>query len=184
MIILKYCDNRHQLFLISPIPTHELASYIVLRHVKAPFDTMTFNINRDAASPEYKELVKVHLARQVGSRYYITSYNAGRILCLSEAIKEFLAQEQQLKSLNKLEKEVQQKMEQTDILAQLQLDRLLFDHIYSDQGRIEPPKVARGHVTNVNGKIQNNVIYRTLLLLLATPDVREIHCRRRLHDVA
>jgi len=86
---------------------------------------------KDAASPEYKELVKVHLARQVGSRYYITSYNAGRILCLSEAIKEFLAQEQQLKSLNKLEKEVQQKMEQTDILAQLKLDGLLFDHIYT-----------------------------------------------------
>jgi len=33
------------------------------------------------------------------------------------------------------------------------------------QGRI-------GHVTSVNGKIQNNVIYRTSLLLLATPDVR------------
>ena len=42
------------------------------------------------------------------------------------------------------------------------------------QGRIEPPKVARGHVTSVNGKIQSSVIYRTSLLLLATPDVREI----------
>lgn len=59
---------------------------------------------KDAASLEYKELVKVHLARQVGSRYYITSYNAGRILCLSEAIKEFLAQEQQLKSLTNLKR--------------------------------------------------------------------------------
>ena len=52
------------------------------------------------------------------------------------------------------------------------------------QGRIEPPKAARGHVTSVNGKIQNNVIYRTSLLLLATPDVREIRGARRLHDVA
>ena len=34
---------------------------------------------------EYKDLAKVHLARQVGSWYYVTSYNAGRILCLSEA---------------------------------------------------------------------------------------------------
>ena len=54
---------------------------------------------QDAASPEHKQLSKVHLARQVGSRYYVTSYNAGRIFCLSEAIREFLAQEQLLKSL-------------------------------------------------------------------------------------
>ena len=46
------------------------------------------------------------------------------------------------------------------------------------QGLIEPPKAARGHVTSVNGKIQNNVIYRTLLLLLATPDVCEIRYLR------
>jgi len=50
------------------------------------------------------------------------------------------------------------------------------------QGRIEPPKAARGHVTSVNGKIQNNVICRTSLLLLATPDVREIRGARTLHD--
>ena len=75
----------------------------------------------------------MHLARQVGSRYYVTSYNAGRIFCLSRAIKEFLAQEQMLKALNRLEKEVQQKMGQSDILAQLKLDDgLLFDHLYSD----------------------------------------------------
>ena len=35
-----------------------------------------------------------------------------------------------------------------------------------------------GHVTSVNGKIQNNVIYRTSLLLLATSDVREIRYLR------
>jgi len=47
-----------------------------------------------------------------------------------------------------------------------------------NQGRIEPPKAARGHVTSVNGKIQNSVIYRTSLLLLATPDVRDIRSLR------
>ena len=52
------------------------------------------------------------------------------------------------------------------------------------QGRIEPPKAARGHVTSVDGKIQNNGIYRTSLLLLVTPDVRDIRGARRLHDVA
>ena len=41
-----------------------------------------------------------------------------------------------------------------------------------------------GHVTSVNGKFQNKVIYRTSLLLLATPDVREIRGACRLHDVA
>jgi len=54
----------------------------------------------------------------------------------------------------------------------------------ANQGLIEPPKAARGHVTSVNGKIQNDVIYGTSLLLLATPDVREIRGARRLHDVA
>jgi len=47
-----------------------------------------------------------------------------------------------------------------------------------DQGLIEPPKAARGHVTRVNGKIQNNVIYRTSLLLLAIPDVRSLRYLR------
>ena len=99
---------------------------------------------------EYKDLAKVHLARQVGSRYYVTSYNAGRILCLSEALKEFLVQEQMLKSLNKLEKEVQQKMGQKDILAQLKLDGLLFEHLYSDLMMLVKSKALDKSVLDMN----------------------------------
>ena len=51
---------------------------------------------------------------------------------------------------------------------------MLLHNITLGQGLIEPPKAARGHVTSVNGKIQNNVIYRTSLLLLATPNVRSL----------
>ena len=75
----------------------------------------------------YKELAKVHLVMQVGSRYYVTSYNAGWICCLSEVIREFLGQENELKSLKKLESE-----EDGTVLAQLKLDGLLFDHLYTD----------------------------------------------------
>ena len=99
---------------------------------------------------EYKELAKVHLARQVGSPYYVTSYNAGQIFCLSGAIKEFLAQEQMLKALNKLEKEVQQKMGQSDILAQLKLDGLLFDHLYSDLMMLVKSKALDKSVLDMN----------------------------------
>ena len=80
---------------------------------------------------EYKELAKVHLARQVGSRYCHIVQCRANFLSF-RANKKFLAQEQMLKALNRLEKKVQQKMGQSDILAQLKLDGLLFDHLYSD----------------------------------------------------
>ena len=49
------------------------------------------------------------------------------------------------------------------------------DPMVLNQGLIKP---LRGHVTSVNGKIKNNVIYRTSLLLLATPDVRSLRYLR------
>ena len=68
----------------------------------------------------------------------------------SEALKEFLAQEQMLKSLNKLEKEVQQKMGQKDILAQLKLDGLLFEHLYSDLMMLVKTKALDKSVLDMN----------------------------------
>jgi len=50
-------------------------------------------------------------------------------------------------------------------LVLLQALAILIAVFEYDQGLIEPPKAARGHVTSVNGKIQNNVIYRTSLFL-------------------
>ena len=45
----------------------------------------------------------VYLKRQVGSRYYITSCNAGRIF-LSKALRELLTEQKEIKKLNFLER--------------------------------------------------------------------------------
>ena len=51
---------------------------------------------------------------------------------------------------------------------------------YPVSRRINPEgeRVCNSRTGSVNGKIQNNVIYRTSLLLLATPDVRSLRYLR------
>ena len=58
----------------------------------------------DGEEREYFESAqKVVLERQVGSRYYVTSYNACRIYFLQKAMLLFLKEQQMMKSLNILE---------------------------------------------------------------------------------
>jgi len=72
------------------------------------------------------------LARQVGSRYHVTAKNAGRILYLNKAIRDFLTDLAQYKALNQLESQVLKQLSNDSILTQLKLDGLLFDQLYAD----------------------------------------------------
>lgn len=80
----------------------------------------------------YKEAVGIELARQVGSRYYVTAYNAGRLFYLAPAIIQFLHEQKVMKSLNQLEVEVEQKLQSERIKAELKVDGLFFDKVYAD----------------------------------------------------
>ena len=83
-------------------------------------------------SEALKEALGVRLDRQVGSRYFITSRNAGRIFYLRDLALQFVNNLNLAKELNGLEKEVQQSLQDTTKLALLKADALFFDKIYAD----------------------------------------------------
>jgi hypothetical protein len=74
----------------------------------------------------YEKCTQIHLARQVGSRYFVSAYNAAKIIFLRMA-----ALERQFKR-NKLEKEVYAKLQDPSVITSLKADGLMFLHIYAD----------------------------------------------------
>ena len=87
------------------------------------------NLETEASRKDYYELCKkIHLARQVGSRYFVTAHNAAKILFLQEAALSFL----EVFRKNKLENEVYVKLRSPSVIAGLKADGLMFLHIYAD----------------------------------------------------
>ena len=80
----------------------------------------------------YESAQKVTLERQIGSRYYVTSRNAGRIHFLCRAMIAFLHERQLVKSLNRLESTCLLKLRDPIIIATLKLEGLMFDKVYAD----------------------------------------------------
>ena len=80
----------------------------------------------------YLSTQKVVLERQVGSRYYVTSCNAGRLYFLRKALIEFLKEQELLKALNRLESTCLKKLHDSLLLTNLRLEGLMFDKVYAD----------------------------------------------------
>ena len=76
--------------------------------------------------------MSIRLTRQVGSRYFGTSRNAGRNLCLARRATQFLEVLQVTKELNNLEKDVLNYLKTPHVLAVLKVDGLIYDQIYAD----------------------------------------------------
>ena len=76
--------------------------------------------------------LNVKLARQVGSRYFVTSRNAGRIFFLAPYAVSYINNLQLTKELNNLEKDVLKYLTTPHELAQLKVDGLFFDKVYAD----------------------------------------------------
>ena len=72
------------------------------------------------------------LERQVGSRYYVTSCNAGRLYFLCKALIEFLKEQELIKDLNHLESTCLKKLHDSLLLTNLRLEGLMFDKVYPD----------------------------------------------------
>ena len=88
---------------------------------------------KDSEDQYYKECVKVRLARQVGSRYFVTAANASKAFYLVPAAIEFL----QFNGIsdtsgNRLEKELYVQLQDPTILALLKADALMFYFVYAD----------------------------------------------------
>lgn len=81
----------------------------------------------------YQTCLRVKLDRQVGSRYFVTAANAGKILFLQEAAVDFLQYcGKSADSGNKLEQTVFKKLQDPDELSQLKGDAVMFHHVYSN----------------------------------------------------
>ena len=79
----------------------------------------------------YQICAKIRLDRQVGSRYFVSACNAGKILFLRKAALDFLLYTGKSDG-NKLEQDVYQKLLDPDMLSQLKADALMFHHVYSN----------------------------------------------------
>ena len=72
------------------------------------------------------------LERQVGSRYHVTSCNAGRLYFLCKALVKFLKEQELVKALNCLESTCLKKLHDSLLLANLRLEGMIFDKVYAD----------------------------------------------------
>ena len=71
----------------------------------------------------------MRLDRQVGSRYFVSAANAGKIVLLQEAAVDYL-QYSDKSCGNKLEHRVFKKLQDQDKLSQLKCDAIMFHHMY------------------------------------------------------
>ena len=79
----------------------------------------------------YKSCTNVVLDCQIGSRYFVTAANAGKILYLKEAAIEFLKYTGR-ENGNRLEKDVAIKLQDCNELAALKADAFMFFRVYAD----------------------------------------------------
>ena len=77
----------------------------------------------------YPQCVQIKLERQVGSRYFVTAANSGKILVLRKAAISFLEYTGKEKG-NKLEQSVFKRLNDPAELAHLKADAILFHHVY------------------------------------------------------
>ena len=76
--------------------------------------------------------INVRLERQVGSRYFVTSRNAGRLFFLAPQAVKYVQSLQIVKELNNLEKDVLRQLSNNFDRGLLKVDGIFFDKIYAD----------------------------------------------------
>ncbi len=80
----------------------------------------------------YKNCTKLHLHRQIGSRYFVTASNACLVLFLKNAAIEYLNFTGKSTGGNKLEQVVFSKLQDPLELAHLKTDCLIYYNVYAD----------------------------------------------------
>ena len=97
-----------------------------------------------------KAALGVRMERQVGSRYFVTARNAGRIFYLRPLAIRYLEEYSQTKELNGLEKDVLQHMKSEIDSALLKVDGLFFDKVYADLMMLMKSKKLGKKLLDVN----------------------------------
>jgi E1A/CREB-binding protein len=97
----------------------------------------------------YQQCAKIKLDRQVGSRYFVTAANAGKVFFMREAAIRFLKYTGK-ENGNKLERTVFQKLQDSLELAHLKADALLFHHVYCDLVMLAKSTTLNKNVLDMN----------------------------------
>ena len=129
-------------------------------HGNAAFRVYLENRSTMGDDSYFRDAQSVYLKRQVGSRYYVTSCNAGRIFFLSKALREFLTEQKEIKKLNFLESTGLKKLNNVELLTKARLEGLLFDKVYADLMMLVKSKEL------CKSSIDMNVHYGELLAFL------------------
>ena len=79
----------------------------------------------------YQQCKSVTFERQVGSRYFVSAANAGKIPFMAPVAVEFLEYTGK-HSGNMLERSVYTKLKDSNELASLKADAIIFHHVYAD----------------------------------------------------
>ena len=77
----------------------------------------------------YQKCNQIKMDRQVGSRYFVTAANSGKVLFLRQAAIDFLSFTGKITG-NKLEQSVNEKLHDLARLTYLKADAILFHHVY------------------------------------------------------
>ena len=83
----------------------------------------------------YRSCTTVNLHRQVGSRYFVSASNAVKIVFLKEAAIHFLKYTGKATG-NKLDADVYAKLLDSNEIAKLRADGLMYFHVYANQSQM------------------------------------------------
>ena len=135
---------------------------------------------------EIKAALGVKLQRQVGSRYFVTARNAGRLFYLTKLIEKFLQQAKLLKTLNRLENDVLVHVSTPSDLALLKLDGLFYDKVYADMMMLLKSTYLNKSFLCMNIHYLELLNYLKLLSekprLILDPDMKVFHSEARIYE--
>ena len=142
--------------------------------------------DEDEEMEEIKAALGMKLQRQVGSCYFVTARNAGRLFYLKKFIEKFLEQLKLTKTLNKLESSVLSHINTPYELALLKLDGLFYDKVYADMMVLLKSKSLKKSFMCMNAHYLELLNYLKLLSekprLILDPDMQVFSSEPRIYD--
>ena len=132
-------------------------------------DFLHLKISTTENAEYYQTCLKVHLQRQVGSRYFVTALNATKVLFLKDAAIDFLKFTGKDTRGNKLERDLFAKLNDPAEHAHLQVDGLMYYHVYGDMYMLSKSNDLGLSVLDMNNHYLE--LHDYLTILEATPEL-------------
>ena len=133
----------------------------------------------------YKNCLSITLDRQVGSRYFVTAANAGKVLYLRRAAIQYLSETGKSKG-NKLERELFTKLQDPSELVWLRADALMFLQVYGDLVTLAKSKELNKSVLDMNTHYSELNSFLEVLQenpkVIVQPDTKVFESEKRIYE--